>query len=451
MNPSEPAPIGVPVPAGMEMLVDAPMEEVKQPMSSWFLERLAGLRFLTFSALFHIVLLIGIGGTVLYTNMEEAPDFAPEGSGLVQESVDLAPPETQPQLNSDSQPNVTPSASATAPPVDVNAITSTTTATPSFSLNAAPVPQVRSTNPNTSAAPPPMAMSNGLTKATALGIAKFTGGWAKPMAGGKGGPLKNREFQFTAYLAKYAGGDWSSTVRIENNVIEAGSLPNLLFVMSKLSKDKVSGEPQAKPLDLASEEIFEKKPPFIFFTGHRDFVLTEKEITNLRNYIIVGGCLWGDSSLPGQRSRFDLAFRREMRRVIPDVNKDWKELPKNHPIYTKAYFPDIVEPPPGINFYHEPCYFIPGMAGEIGVLYTPNDYGDMYQFGIDEHGEIDLTRDEKHRMVAVNEAMWWRHNIYFRNIEGKALLKTYKFGMNIAIHLMTRWEDKLGMAATMPQ
>jgi hypothetical protein len=50
-------------------------------------------------------------------------------------------------------------------------------------------------------------------------------------------------------------------------------------------------------------------------------------------------------------------------------------------------------------------------------------------------------------MVAVNEAMWYRRNIYFRNIEGKALLKTYKFGTNIAIHLMTRWEDKLGMAA----
>ncbi|HEV7406615.1 MAG TPA: DUF4159 domain-containing protein [Chthoniobacteraceae bacterium] len=433
----------------MELIDGAPGEEPKPSWTSALLTRLAALRFLTFSALFHVVALLLIGGTVLYKNMEETPDFAPAGGLFAPESVEQSPPEQAPTLSPTSAPSVTPSASASAPSVELSAITSSSAA-PAFTIAASSMPQVKTTNINTAAAPPPMAMSGSLTKAAAAGIAKFSGSWAKPMAGGKGAPLQKREFQFTAYLAKYAGGDWSSTVRMDKGAIVEGSLPNLLFVMSKLSKDKVSGDPQTKPLDLASEEIFEKKPPFIFFTGHRDFVLTDQEITNLRNYIIVGGCLWGDSSLPGQRSRFDLAFRREMRRVIPDLNKDWKELPSNHPIYTKAYFPDITMPPPGINYYHEPCYYIPGMAGEIGVLYTPNDYGDMYQFGIDEHGEIDLSRDENHQMVAVNEQMWWRHNVYFRNIEGKALLKTYKFGMNVAIHLMTRWEDKLGMAATMP-
>jgi hypothetical protein len=435
------------MPAGMQ-LADGTLEEPKRPWSAYLLERLAELRFFTFSALIHVVILLIVGGTVIYKNMEEVPDFAPEGGLFTQDAAEQAPPDQTVTMTSTTAPTVTPSASAAAPTVELSAIVSTSAA-PSFSLNASSMPQVRTTNVNASSAPPPMAMSGSLTKAAAAGIAKFTGGWAKPMPGGKGGPLQKREFQFTAYLAKYAGGDWSSTVRMDQGKIEAGSLPNLLFVMSKLSKDKVSGEPQAKPLDLASEEIFEKKPPFIFFTGHRDFVLTDQEIANLRNYIIVGGCLWGDSSLPGLRSRFDLAFRREMRRVIPDLNKDWKQLPATHPIYTKCYFPDIVEPPPGINFYHEPIYYIPGMAGEVGVIYTPNDYGDMYQFGIDEHGEIDLTRDEKHQMVAVNEAMWWRRNVYFRNIEPKALLKTYKFGMNVAIHLMTRWEDKLPMAATM--
>ena len=65
--------------------------------------------------------------------------------------------------------------------------------------------------------------------------------------------------------------------------------------------------------------IFNKKPPFIFFTGHRDFHLTDKEVTNLRNYIIVGGCVWGDSSLAGHRSRFDIAFRREMLECVEAV------------------------------------------------------------------------------------------------------------------------------------
>jgi hypothetical protein len=84
-----------------------------------------------------------------------------------------------------------------------------------------------------------------------------------------------------------------------------------------------------------------------------------------------------------------------------------------------------------------------GYGGEIAVLYTANDYGDMWQFGIDEKGAIDLSRDEKKRMVAVNEEMWYRRNLYYRNIEPKALFDTYKFGTNIIVHLLTRWEQKL--------
>ena len=46
-------------------------------------------------------------------------------------------------------------------------------------------------------------------------------------------------------------------------------------------------------------------------------------------------------------------------------------------------------------------------------------------------------------MVAVNEEMYHRRGLYFRNIEPKPLMDTYKFGTNIVIHLLTRWEDKL--------
>jgi hypothetical protein len=73
----------------------------------------------------------------------------------------------------------------------------------------------------------------------------------------------------------------------------------------------------------------------------------------------------------------------------------------------------------------------------------------MYQFGIDEKGNIDTSRDEKLHMIAVNEPMWWRRNLYFRNIEPHALLNSYKFGMNIVIHMMTRWEEKIGIQPKM--
>jgi hypothetical protein len=128
---------------------------------------------------------------------------------------------------------------------------------------------------------------------------------------------------------------------------------------------------------------------------------------------------------------------------VPDPNQPWQALPANHPIFTHAWYTDVKTVAPGINFYDEPIYALMGYGGEIAVLYTANDYGDMWQFGIDEKGNIDLSRDEKKRMVAVNEEMWWRRNLYYRNIEPKALDATYKFGTNIIIHLLTRWEEKL--------
>jgi hypothetical protein len=416
--------------------------------ASW-IALMAGMRFWTFSALIHLVIVILVGGTVLFKRVLAPPDFAPDGGIVSNDTETHAPPQSEPTLT-----EVQPTTSATAsvnPSVSAESIQAITSSAPaaSYSMNAAvtAAPMPRPDALKATSAPAP-AMPNGLTAATAKGIAGFTSGWSK-RTGGTGSNLKERQFQFTAYLAKYAGGDWDSAVRIENNEITEGCLPNLLFVMSRLSKDKVSGHPETKPLDLSSAEIFEKKPPVIFFTGHRDFVLTEQEIANLRNYIMVGGCLWGDSSLAGQHSRFDIAFRREMKRVIPDLNKNWQEVPATHPIFTRNYFPEVKDVAEGMNFRHEPIYMLPGLANEIGILYTANDYGDMWQFGIDEKGNLDLSRDEKLHMVAVNEVMWWRRNLYFRNIEPKALLKSYKFGMNIMIYLMTRWEDKLGMAARM--
>lgn len=410
--------------------------------------RLAAMRFWTFSALLHLILILLIGGKVLVDH-QAAPDFEGGEEGLVSgESSSPEPPAPTPQMaTSSSSPSISPSASV-SPAASEAQLSAIVSAAPSAmalnaGFNAAPAPKIDASSTSASVSAPTLHAS-GLTGAQRVGIQKFTGGWAK--AGGRGGMLKDRQFEFTAYLAKYADGDWDSTVRLDpqGNIIE-GSLPNLLFVMKRLSRDKVKGEPQVKPLDLSSEEIFTKKPPFIFFTGHRDFKLTDKEILNLRNYIVVGGCIWGDSSLPGHRSRFDIAFRREMKRVIADKDKQWKEIPLTHTLFTKCYFPDVKTPPPGINYYHEPVYGLVGVGGEIGVIYTANDYGDMFQFGIDEQGNIDLSRDEKLRMVAVNEAMWYRRNLYFRNIEPKALLASYKFGMNIVIHMMTRWEDKIGI------
>jgi len=403
---------------------------------------------LTVSTLIHALLVLLLGGTVLFKKYHEPPDFAAEPGGLVNnDPAAQVPPETQPQLSDPTMSVSTPNVSAVpTAPSQLAALTTTNLTTSNFAMasQAMTAPAIKSDKlaapmtPNVAAA-----SAKGLSKDIASKIANFTAGWAKGGTSSFSKPLKAREFEFTAYLAKYQGGDWNSTVELEDGKIWKGSLPNLLYIISKLSKNKIHAEPQAMPLDLSSDEIFEKKPPFIWFTGHRDFKLTDKEVEVLGEYLRRGGCIWGDSSLPGQRSRFDIAFRREMLRLVPDPNQSWTPLPANHPIFTRTYYSEIRTIPPGINFYDEPIYTLQGYGGEIAVIYTANDYGDMWQFGIDEKGQIDLSIDEKRRFVAINKGMYDMRNIYFRNIEPKALFDTYKFGTNVIIYLVTRWEDKI--------
>lgn len=415
---------------------------------SAFIMRLFNSRFFIVSLFLHLLLVITVGGTVLFQRYVEPPDFsASAGEGFVTPTD--APQAPQQQQPLQQQPTFTPTVPTASAP-SMAAITTTAPSQTSFSLptivtpTAGPNLAALSQPTNLPAAP---TVSGNMSMDAAKGIANFSSGWAKGgTGGGSGSNMKSREFQFTAYLAKYSGGDWDATVRLsKDRKIEAGSLPNLLFLMNKLSRDKIAAQPQAVPLDLSSDEIFAKKPPFIFFCGHRDFTLTETEVQNLRKYIQLGGCIWGDSSLPGQRSRFDIAFRREMRRVVPDVDKNFEPLPMTHEIFSrnpaKVYFTDIAGIPPGMNFYQEPVYALK-IYDEVAVIYTANDYGDMWQFGLNEKGEIDTRRDENSHYVALDPRMYDQRDIYYRNITAPALFNTYKFGTNLIVHLLTRWEDK---------
>ncbi len=121
-----------------------------------------------------------------------------------------------------------------------------------------------------------------MSLAVAKGMKSFTSAWRASNDNGSG-VGKDRAFKFTAYLAKYRGGDWDSTIRLRNGKIDTGSLPNLLYIIRKWSRDRIDAEPNAEPLDLSSDALFTIKPPFVLFTGHRDFMLSAKEIENLQS------------------------------------------------------------------------------------------------------------------------------------------------------------------------
>ena len=410
-----------------------------------FIGRLGRSRFFTISVALHFIFVLTFGSVVLVRQQTPHTDFEDPNSGGL---VAPAPPPQSESVQPLDQPTQDVSAQVNPSLSNAPSLTALTTnapgafSLPSSTLMDAPNPaRTITAAASAAAAAVNTPKINGIPTTIAKGMKSFTSSWRSSNDSGSG-VGKDRAFKFTAYLAKYSGGDWDSTIRMQGGKIATGSLPNLLYIIRKWSRDRIDAEPNAEPLDLASDALFTIKPPFVLFTGHRDFVLSAKEIENLQKYLQLGGCVWGDSSLPGNRSRFDIAFRREMKRVLNDQDIDWEALPPDHPIYTKTYFPEIKAVPSGMNFYQEPVYALKNF-GEVAVIYTANDYGDMWQIGLDEQGQIDTRRDENGHYVALNVDIYNKRDVYFRNCEVVPLNASYKFGTNIILHLLTRWEDKL--------
>lgn len=416
------------------------------------LEKFSESREFTISVVLHIIIIMVFGTTVLFQAVQEPPDFEGGEGGFVAGGDGGAPPPPQQQaMPQETTFNVT---TAVTMPTEttLNAITTTAPTALNFTISPTIIPQMAAapTAPTATqiAATTGAGMgTEGLTASQAAAIRAFTGGWGRGSGPGTG--TRQREFEFTAYIGQYGGGNWNSTVRVVGGKIETGSLPNLLYLMSFWSKDRIkTNYKNVEAIKLDSDEIFRVKPPFIFMTGTRDFKLTDREVENLQKYIRMGGCIWGDASIPGKRSRFDIAFKREMKRVLPDVDKDWEPLPSNHPIFTQGYFPHVREVPPGINFYRDPIEVL-RIYGEIAIIYTSNDYGDMFQIGLNQQGQIDTRRNARNQYVAINEQIYNNRHTYIRNITPESLKLCFEFGTNMVIHLLTRWEAKVRTAPSL--
>ena len=429
-----------------------------QSLIQKFIDKFSNSRDFTISFVLHLILIALFGTTVLFKAVQEPPDFEGESGGFVPGSTEVSTP-PPPAQQTPPTPTVAVSQQMPAPSNTVSAITTTAPSALNFTMAPTMTPQVQvapPTTPQISGPVVPTGLNSGLTPSQASAIKGFTGGWGKGSGAGTG--LRQREFEFIAYIGQYEGGNWSSTISTvgqgtyKGGEINNGSLPNLLYFMNAFSKNKVkTNYKNVKAIHLDSDEIFAIKPPFLFLTGTKDFKLSEKEVETLRKYVRLGGAIWGDSSVPGRFSRFDIAFRREMKKIIPDVDKEWETLPNNHPIYTQTYFSEIKDTPAGLNYYREPIYALK-IYGEIAIIYTANDYGDMWQIGLTEQGQVDMRRNAilpGWPYVAMNRNIWVNRETYMRNISVDSLLPTYKFGTNIVIHLLTRWELKTRSAPTL--
>lgn len=425
----------------------------KNTLVERLIEKFNNSRFFTISFVLHVLLIAIFGGTVLFEAIQEPPDFEGGEGGFLAAGEETAAPPSPSQI----QPQET-TFTVSTPAVQnttVAAITTTGQNPLNFSMDAIIMPPVMAqptTTTTTAAVAAPTVGAGEMSAAVAGEIGKFTGGWGKGSGSGTG--TRQREFEFTAFIAKYSGGNWDSVFRVRDN-LPMGALPNLLEFMSKESRDKIkTNYRRVEPIPLDSDKIFATKPPFIFFTGSRDFKLSDKEVETLQKYVRLGGAIWGDSSVPGRGSPFDIAFRREMKRVMPDKDKDFEPLDARDPMFTKApYFPAVTKAPPGLNYYEEPVYVM-RYFGEISIIYTANDYGDMWEFGVEQKDGkewvVNLNRNERGERIALEWDLYINAGIYVHNVNpnppAASILDTYKFGTNMIIHLLTRWEDKLRSA-----
>ena len=124
--------------------------------------------------------------------------------------------------------------------------------------------------------------------------------------------------EFTIAQLQYeGGGDWYANPT---------GLPNLLRELRARTGLAVAEGPASTRLTDPALWNF----PFLYMTGHGNVRFSDEEVRTLRRYLESGGFMHVDDNYG-----LDASFRREIRRVFPDI--ELVEIPADHPIYHVMY------------------------------------------------------------------------------------------------------------------
>ncbi len=90
------------------------------------------------------------------------------------------------------------------------------------------------------------------------------------------------------------------------------------------------------------------------------------------------------------------------------------------------------------------------IGDEMAVIYTLNDYSDLWQTALNEDNKIDhdLYLDEDS-----GQAYWKYGPMYgnyltgflYRNVNDESIVEANQLAINICVHLLTRYQDKFLM------
>ncbi|HEY8665207.1 MAG TPA: DUF4159 domain-containing protein [Tepidisphaeraceae bacterium] len=187
--------------------------------------------------------------------------------------------------------------------------------------------------------------------------------------------------------ARYTG-SWDDNPALQNSLLQG---------LKENTEIDVDYAPRV--VDLADAKI--GNYPLVFMTGHYDFELSPEEAQNLHNYLARGGMLVA-SAAAGLKP-FDTAFRREMKRVLPDAQL--VKLPPSHPLFAMgwnaigrvAYTPPAQRDDPTLEY---PAFYGLFVDDRLVVLYTPFDFQSALNHESNAYAK-GLTPDDALR-IAIN-------------------------------------------------
>lgn len=181
-----------------------------------------------------------------------------------------------------------------------------------------------------------------------------------------------------AQLQYEGGGDWYANPT---------GLPNLLRALRARTGLGVAERPASTRLTDPALWNY----PFLYMTGHGNVRFSDEEVRTLRRYLESGGFMHVDDNYG-----MDASFRREIRRVFPDI--ELIEIPADHPIYHVMYdFPQGLpkihkhdgKPPQGFGIF---------VRGRLVLFYSyESDLGNGWE-DASVHNVAPEPREEAIRM-----------------------------------------------------
>jgi len=113
-------------------------------------------------------------------------------------------------------------------------------------------------------------------------------------------------------------------------------------------------------------------------------------------------------------------------------------------LFIKSWYP-INNLPTGMNYYQEPIEHL-DIDGKLAILYTPNDYSDLFFMHIlpGDQASSGYEPNLKTQDPLFTSVTFGRNRkIFFRNFELPSCLLAQQFGMNIIGYMLVRFDKDL--------